>query len=131
MNIVALVGHVASDPEVRETSGGRAVCTFRLAISRVGKDAGADFLTVVAWEKQALVCKEYVRTGRRVAVDGRLHHSTWEVEGQKRSKVEVVAHRVELLGRPRTDVSSEIEPALSEENTADIVASRDAELTFV
>lgn len=100
MNIVALVGNVASEPELRHTSGGRAVCTFRLAVSRPGADQ-ADFFTVVAWERQAEVCAEYLATGRRIAVDGRLHHSTWEVDDGKRSKVEVVAHRVELLGRPR------------------------------
>jgi single-strand DNA-binding protein len=106
MNIVALVGNLASEPELKKTTGNRSVCTFRLAVSRVSGEQ-ADFFTVVAWERQAEVCKEYLTLGRRVAVEGRLHHSTWEVEEGRRSKVEVVAHRVELLGkRPRTDEES-------------------------
>ena len=101
MNIVALVGNLASEPELRQTSGGRAVCTFRIAVNRAGGDQ-ADFYTVVAWERQAEICKEYLALGRRVAVEGRMHHSTWETEDGRRSKVEVVAHRVDLIGsKPR------------------------------
>jgi single-strand DNA-binding protein len=108
MNVCVLVGNLATDPELRQTSGGRAVCTFRLAVSRPsGTDA--DFFTVVAWERQAEICKQYLSIGRRVAIEGRLHHSTWQVdvdpnaEGEaqrsnRRSKVEVIASRVELLG---------------------------------
>jgi single-strand DNA-binding protein len=105
MNVVCLVGNLATDPELRSTSGGRDVCTFRLAVSRPG-GTDADFFTIVTWERQAQVCKEYLAIGRRVAITGRLHHSTWEVEGEnggKRSKVEVVAHRVDMLGKPKRD----------------------------
>lgn len=100
MNVVALIGNLATDPELRYTPAGRAVCTFRLAVSRPGNEQ-ADFFTVVAWERQAEVCSEYLHIGRRVAVEGRLHHATWEVDEQRRSTVEVVAHRVQLLGAPR------------------------------
>jgi single-strand DNA-binding protein len=99
MNIVALIGNLATDPELRHTSTGRAVCTFRIAVSRVGPDQ-ADFFTVVAWERQAEVCQEYLRIGRRVAVEGRVHQSSWEHEGERRSRVEIIAHRVQMLGRP-------------------------------
>ena len=102
MNLVALIGNVASAPECRYTDSGKAVCTFRLAISRPnGTDA--DFVTVVAWERQAEVCERYAYVGRRLGVEGRLHHATWETdEGNRRSAVEVIAHRVQLLGAPRT-----------------------------
>ena len=116
MNIVALVGNLATDPELRQTSGGRAVCTFRLAVSRAGGEQ-ADFFTIVAWERQAEICNEYLAVGRRIAVEGRLHHSTWKVEESPRSKVEVIAHRVELLGKPKrdqvdTDVDIDFAPAI-------------------
>lgn len=110
MNVVALIGNLAADPELRYTQGGRAVCSFRVAISRPGGDH-ADFFTVVAWERQAEVCSEYLTKGRRVGVEGRLHHSTWEVEGERRSKVEIVATRVELLGGPRKDGDRELDQA--------------------
>lgn len=106
MNIVALIGNVAADPELRHTAGGKAVCSFRMAISRPGSDA-ADFFTVVTWERQAEICAEYLTLGRRISVEGRLHHSTWQADGgDRRSKVEVVAHRVELLGPNGRDCST-------------------------
>lgn len=102
MNVVTLIGNLAGDPEQRYTKGGSVVCTFRIAISRPGAE-GADFFTVVAWGRQAEICNEYLMKGRRVGIEGRLHHSTWTVGDDKemRSRVEVVAHRVELLGGPR------------------------------
>jgi single-strand DNA-binding protein len=102
VNIVALIGNLAADPELRTTTTDKTVCTFRLAVSRPGTE-GADFFTVVTWERQARICGEYLRKGRRVAVEGRMHHSTWEVEGARRSKVEVVASRVQLLGPPKSE----------------------------
>lgn len=101
MNIVAVIGNVASEPELRHTDAGRAVCTFRIAVSRPGGNE-ADFFTIVAWERQAEVCAEYLTVGRRVAIEGRMHHSTWQDGDARRGKVEVVAHRVQLLGAKRT-----------------------------
>lgn len=98
MNIVALIGNAASDPELRYTAAGKAVCNVRIAVNRGGGDE-ADFFTVVCWERQAEVVNEYVQKGRKVGIEGRLAHKTWEAQdGSKRSAVEIVAHRVELLG---------------------------------
>ncbi len=109
MNIVALVGNLAPDTEIRTTESKKKVCTFRLAVSR-SDGTTADFFTVVAWERQAEVCAEYLSVGRRVAIDGRLHHSTWQIEStdpdkkpERRSKVEVIAHRIEMLGAPKRE----------------------------
>lgn len=99
MNIVAVVGNVASEPELRHTSQGRAICTFRVAVSRPGGEE-ADFFTVAAWERQAEVCSEYLGIGRRIAVDGRMHCRIEDKpDGTRASRIEIVAHRVELLGR--------------------------------
>ena len=98
MNICALIGNAASDPELKTTAGGKSVCHFRLAVSRAGADT-ADFFDVVTWDRQAEIIAEYVSIGRRVGVEGRLQHRTWETEnGERRSKVELVANRVHLLG---------------------------------
>lgn len=109
MNHVALIGNLATDPELRTTGSGKAVASFRLAISRPGSDT-ADFVSVVAWEKTAQVVKEYLTKGRRVAVEGRLHHNTWKTEdGQSRSTIEIVANRVHMLGGPRQDADAPAE----------------------
>ena len=99
MNVVALIGNVSAGPELRYTPSGRAVCTFRIAVARSG-GGDADFFTIVAWERQAEVCAEYLTVGRRVGIEGRLHHVVVPDthEDETRSRVEVVANRVQLLG---------------------------------
>lgn len=100
MNIVALVGNAATAPELTHTANGKAICRFRIAINRPSADQ-ADFLDVVCWERQAEVINEYVQIGRRIAVDGRLRQTSWEDEHGRHNRVEVIAHRIELLGGRR------------------------------
>lgn len=95
MNIVALIGNVASDPALTYTTNGKAVCTFRIAVSRPGGE-DADFFTIASFDRQAEVCNEYLSIGRRIAVEGRMHYADRDGSGDHR--VEVVANRVELLG---------------------------------
>ena len=102
MNLVALIGNIASEPELRYTGSGKAVCTFRVAINRPG-GTDADFFTVVCWERQAEVADRYLYIGRRVGIEGRLHQATVDHPVHTKSKVEVVAHRIQLLGAPRSD----------------------------
>ncbi len=118
MNCVALIGNVATEPELKKTPSGRSVCSFRFAVSRPGGDQ-ADFFTVVTWERQAEVVAQYAGIGRRIAVEGRLHHSTWQVEGQRHSRVEIVASRVQLLSARRATV----EPVDEAQDVATSVAS--------
>jgi single-strand DNA-binding protein len=97
MNSVNLIGNLASDVELREFAEGKRRATFRLAVDRGGKEAGADFFHVAVWDRQAQTCADYLAKGRKIALEGRLRQNTWEEEGQKRSAVEVVAYRVEFL----------------------------------
>jgi single-strand DNA-binding protein len=103
VNTVALIGNLASDVELREVGTDKKVAGFLLAVDRPGKEAGADFVRVCAWDRQAEVCAEYLAKGRRVAVDGRLQSRSWEDEGKRRTVVEVVANRVQFLGGPRSE----------------------------
>ena len=104
MNVVTLIGNLATEVELREVGPDKKVASFVLAIDRVGREAGADFVTVSAWDRQAELCAEYLGKGRRIAVDGRLKSRSWEEEGKRRSAIEVVARRVEFLGGgPRRD----------------------------
>jgi single-strand DNA-binding protein len=100
VNVVSLVGNLATDVELREVAGGKKVASFLLAIDRPGGEE-ADFVAISAWERQAETCAEYLAKGRLVAVDGRLRSRSWEAAGgEKRSAVEVVANRVEFLSPP-------------------------------
>lgn len=91
MNKAILLGRLTKDPEVRYTQNGKAVASFTLAVNRQGKDAGADFIPVVAWEKLAEVIGNNLSKGRQCAIEGRIQIRTYEKDGQKRYVTEVVA----------------------------------------
>ena len=97
MNVVTLIGNLATDVELKDVGEDLQVATFVLAVDRIGKDE-ADFFKVSTWNKQAELCAQYLEKGRKVGVDGRLRSSSWEdSDGNKRNAVEVVANRVEFL----------------------------------
>ena len=103
MNVVTLIGNLASDVDVREVGEDRKVVSFLLAVDRPG-DKGADFVRVAAWNKQADSCARFLAKGRRVAIDGRLRSRSWDdADGTRRSAVEVVANSVQFLSRPDGD----------------------------
>lgn len=111
MNVVTLVGNLASDVELREIGSDKKVASFLLAIDRASREGGADFVTVAAWDRQAELCAEYLGKGRRVAVDGRLRSRSWEEDGKRRTAIEVVARRIEFLGSgPRASEGGEVIP---------------------
>jgi single-strand DNA-binding protein len=111
MNVVNLIGNLASDVELREFSEEKRLATFRLAVDRASKNDEADFFRIAAWDRQAQLCADYLTKGRKIAVEGRLRLRSWEDEGQKRSMVEVVAHRIEFLSGPgEGDSGGEVVP---------------------
>lgn len=117
MNVVTLIGNLASEVELKDIGEDRQVANFLLAVDRPGKDE-ADFVRISTWNKQAETCARYLAKGRQVAVDGRLRSSSWEdSDGNRRSAIEVVANRVQFLSPPpekessATDVPFEAAPA--------------------
>jgi len=110
MNTVSLIGNLATDVEVRDVGEEKKVASFLLAVDRGGRDAGADFVWISAWDRQAELCAEYLAKGRRIAVDGRLRSRTWEQEGTRRDAVDVVARRIDFLGGPSREDGAEIIP---------------------
>lgn len=100
-NRVIVGGNLTADPELRYTSTGKAVCEFTLAINRrrsASSAEAADYVRVVVWEDLAETIAEHKEKGDGVLVEGRLRHDSWEAEdGQKRSKVTVVARSVQFM----------------------------------
>ncbi len=103
VNQVILMGNLTRDPELRQTPNGQSVVSFSLALNRAYKDQSGDwqeatdYIDVVAWGPLAERVSQYVTKGRRVLVQGRLQSRSWEQDGQKRSKVEVLANDVTFL----------------------------------
>ena len=102
-NKVMLMGNLTRDPELRYTSNGSAVASFGIAVNRKFKqgDEWKDdvcFVDITVWGKQGENCAEYLSKGRPAFVEGFLKFSTWESDGQRKSKLEVVANTVQFLG---------------------------------
>ena len=110
-NQVILMGNLTRDPELRQIPSGQSVCNFSLALNRSYKDSSGewqeatDYVDVVAWGPLGERVAQYLTKGRPALVNGRLQSRNWEQDGQKRSKVEVVAQDVTFLGS-RSDSGS-------------------------
>lgn len=103
LNRVQLIGHLGADPEMRYTSAGMPVTTFSLATNRqwTSKDGApqeeTDWHNIIAWDKLAQLCSEYLSRGRLVYIEGRIHTRSWESNGQKQYKTEIVASDMLIL----------------------------------
>lgn len=122
LNRVTLVGRLTRDPEVRYTAGGMPIVNLGLAVNGRQKDASgnwgekANFFDVKLFGERFERLAQHLEKGRRVGIDGRLEWSSWEVDGQKRSKVEIVANELQFLdgrgeGEGATRTSFESAPA--------------------
>ena len=114
LNKVMLIGNVGSDPEMRFTPNGNPVTSFRMATNRVyttpegEKRQETDWFSVVAWNKLAEQCNQFLTKGKLVYVEGRLHNRSWEgADGQKHYRTEVIANRVTFLDRQAAVASEE------------------------
>ena len=104
LNKVMLTGHLGADPEMRYTAQGSAVTTFRVASNRSWKSTDGtqhddtEWFRIVAWEKLAEICNQYLTRGTRVYVEGRLQTRKWQDQsGQDRYITEVVAQDMIIL----------------------------------
>ena len=105
LNKVMLTGHLGADPEMRYTSQGSAVTTFRVASGRAWKSSDGlqhddtEWFRVVAWDKLGEICNQYLTKGTRVYVEGRLQTRKWQDKdtGQDRYLTEVVANDMIIL----------------------------------
>jgi single-strand DNA-binding protein len=103
-NKVILMGNLTRDPEVRTTGGGQSVTNFGLAVNRTWKSAdgttqeAVSYIDCVAWGKTGEIIAQYMQKGRPLLVSGRLDQRSWEQDGQKRSKVEVIVEDFNFVG---------------------------------
>ncbi len=122
LNQVTLMGNLTRDPELRQTPTGQNVTSFSLALNRSYKDSSGewqeatDYIDIVCWGPLAERVAQYLSKGRRCLVQGRLQSRSWEQEGVKRSKVEVLANDVTFLdsrGEGGNDASTTAEAPAS------------------
>jgi len=142
LNDVRIVGRLTRDPEVRYTAKGQAVARLDMAVNRRYKDTTgewreeATFVPVTVWRDMAERCRERLKKGSPLYVEGRLKSTSWETkEGQKRSGLEIEAYRLQFLtktGNEEGDASEASEsnaPAavgsVSEPSPASVTSTED------
>jgi len=103
LNHVVLIGRLTRDAEIKYTAGGQAVCKFSIAVNRRKKvgdqwEDEANFFDIVLWGKQGESLQSYLVKGKMVGIDGELKQDRWQQDGQNRSKIEIIANYIQLLG---------------------------------
>jgi len=103
INHVVLVGRLTRDAELKYTASGQAVCKFSIAVNRRRKNGDqwedeANYFDIVLWGRQGESLNQYLLKGKSIGVDGELRQDRWQQDGQNRTKVEIVANNVQLLG---------------------------------
>lgn len=104
INRVCISGNLTRDPELRSTAGGTSVMGFGVAVNERRKNAQTgewedypNFVDCTMFGKRAEALERYLRKGTKVAIEGRLHYSSWESDGQKRSKLDVTVDEIEFI----------------------------------
>jgi len=114
-NIVVLVGRLTREAELKYTPSGTAYSKFSLAVNKRKKDGDqwkdeASFFDVVLWGKAAEGLNQYLVKGKQVAIQGELSQNRWTQDGQARSKVEISAHDIQLLGDKKGEARQDAQP---------------------
>lgn len=103
INQVSITGNLTRDPKIRSTAGGTAVLSFGIAVNdRRKNDSGnwedvPNFFECVTFGNRAMALGDILTKGMKVAIAGKLHYSSWEKDGQKHSKVDIIAQEIELM----------------------------------
>lgn len=103
LNVVAIIGRLTHDPELKTTPNGVSVCSFRIAVDRSyvphGEERQTDFITVTAWRKTAEFVSKYFQKGSMISVQGRLETRQYQDKnGNNRTETEVLAAEVGFCG---------------------------------
>nr|DAG44418.1 MAG TPA: Single strand binding protein [Caudoviricetes sp.] len=104
INRVCISGNLTRDPELRSTAGGTSVMGFGVAVNERRKNAQTgewedypNFVDCTMFGKRAEALERYLSKGTKVAIEGRLHYSSWEKDGQNRSKLDVTVDEIEFM----------------------------------
>ncbi len=112
INKVILVGNIGKDPEVRHLEGGVAVAKFPLATSETYKKSDGtkvettEWHNIVMWRGLAEIAEKYVRKGSLVYIEGKIKTNSWEDNGVKKFRTEIIADVMTMLGRKPDDASA-------------------------
>ena len=124
MNRVTIIGRIAADPELKQTTSGLSVCNFTIAVDRKGtkgEERITDWLEVVTWRHSAEFVSKYFQKGSPIIVEGSLQTRMWEDKaGQKRKAVEIVADNVEFVPKAKGEAEAPKSESFEEVSSEDL-----------
>ena len=109
INRVNITGNLTRDPDLRQTQGGTAILSLGVAVNDRRKDQSGEWTDYTNWidavmfGTRAEAVSRYLSKGSKVAIEGKLRYSSWEKDGQKRSKIEVIVDEIEFMSRGQQD----------------------------
>ena len=134
LNVVAIMGRLVADPELRTTQSGTNVCSFRIAcdrnFARQGEQRQADFIDIVAWRQQAEFVSKYFQKGSLIAIEGSLQTRQYQDKnGQNRTAIEVVVQNANFCGKSDGAMRTSGKPTVGYSNgsAADFAEIEDGE----
>ena len=138
VNKVILIGNVGSDPEVRYLDRGVAIANFNLATTERGYTMQngtqvpdkTDWHSIVLWRNLAEWAERNIRKSMKLYVEGKLQTRTWEKDGQRRSKTEVIAENIQILYRPQEFQQPRDEANVEEDGGFENMENRDESVLF-
>lgn len=128
INLAEISGNLTRDSELRQTQSGTSVLRFTVAVNDRRKNRQTNewedytnLIDCVTWGKRADKLNQYLKKGCKVSLSGKLHWSSWEKDGTKRSKVEVYVDEVEFMSRQH-DAAQQVMPAASQDAAQQVFA---------
>ena len=116
INQVSITGNLTREPELRSTAGGTEVLSFGIAVNDRRKNASGqwedvpNFFECVTFGNRATALSDILTKGMKVAIAGKLHYSSWEKDGQKHSKVDIIANEIELMQNRKPQQEQDYQP---------------------
>ena len=105
INLVCITGNLTRDPELRQTQGGTPILSFGVAVNDKRKNQQGEwvdypnYVDCVVFGLRAEKLATFMTKGMKVAIEGKLHYQSWEKDGQKRSKLEVVVDNIDFISK--------------------------------
>ena len=125
VNHVTVVGNLTRVPELRATQGGTDVLSFGIAVNDRRKNASGqwedvpNFFECVTFGNRATALSDILTKGMKVAIAGKLHYTSWEKDGQKHSKVDIIADEIELMQNRKPQQQQDYQPQQQEQDVYD------------
>jgi single-strand DNA-binding protein len=126
LNKAQIIGNLTRDPELKTLPSGQAVASFSLAVNRVWKDKdgkkqeAAEFINIIVFGKTAELAAQYLKKGQQALVEGRIQTRSWDKDGQKQYRTEIVADMVQFGSKLKAGSDADQDTESSQQDALDL-----------